>query len=70
VCDRPPRRLRQADADREARSSRRLARRTSQASIACFVERFDADELASLSVLLERLPGVEPENGDGASLAL
>jgi DNA-binding MarR family transcriptional regulator len=32
-----------------------------------FVERFDPDELASLSVLLERLPGVEPENGDGAS---
>jgi DNA-binding MarR family transcriptional regulator len=32
-----------------------------------FVERFAPDELASLSVLLERLPGVEPENGDGAS---
>jgi len=32
-----------------------------------FVERFDSDELASLSLLLERLPGVGPANGDGAS---
>jgi DNA-binding MarR family transcriptional regulator len=31
-----------------------------------FVERFDADELASLSVLLERLPGVSPDNDAAA----
>jgi DNA-binding MarR family transcriptional regulator len=41
----------------------RAARKTHLAGVyRLFVERFDADELASLAVLLGRLPGVSPGN--------